>query len=151
MARFHAQLLQELKYDGFDRATGFKAEGDKQIRMFTVTSTIENGFVHVSEIAEWAESYLYELTLFPNGTFADQVDSTSQALGWYREHESKYRYGFSNTSSSWNAKQWDRNVRASHMFEMQQGDGAEDSGRSPPCTLRRMSVVGSEAQAVVSL
>jgi predicted phage terminase large subunit-like protein len=52
-----------------------------QIRMFTVTSTIENGFVHVPEIAEWAESYLYELTLFPKGTFADQVDSTSQALG----------------------------------------------------------------------
>lgn len=87
------QLLQELKYDGFDRAVGFKTEGDKQIRMFTVTSTIENGLVHVPEIAEWAESYLYELTLFPNGTFADQVDSTSQALGWYREHESKYRYG----------------------------------------------------------
>jgi predicted phage terminase large subunit-like protein len=87
------QLIQDLKYDGFERATAFKTEDDKQIRMFAVTSTIENGLVHVPEAAEWAESYLYELTLFPNGTFAEQVDSTSQALAWYREHASKYRYG----------------------------------------------------------
>jgi len=87
------QLLQDLKYEGFGRATAFKGEGDKQIRMFTATSTIENGFVLVPEIAEWAESYLYELTLFPNGRFDDQVDSTSQALGWYREHAAKSCYG----------------------------------------------------------
>src|SRR5581483_7730513 len=86
------QLLQDLKYEGFGRATAFKGEGDKQIRMFTATSTIENGFVLVPEIAEWAESYLYELTLFPNGRFDDQVDSTSQALGWYREHAAKSCY-----------------------------------------------------------
>jgi predicted phage terminase large subunit-like protein len=87
------QLLQDLKYDAFHPATAFKAEGDKQIRLFTVTSTIENGLVHVPEVAEWAELYLYELTLFPNGKFADQVDSTSQALAWYAEHAVRHRYG----------------------------------------------------------
>ena len=83
------QLLQDLKHDGFDRATAFKGEGDKVMRMFAVTSTIENGFVHVPETAEWVEPYLYELMVFPNGKFDDQVDSTSQALGWVRDGNTK--------------------------------------------------------------
>jgi predicted phage terminase large subunit-like protein len=87
------QLLQDLKNDGFDRATAFKSDGDKVMRMFAVTNTIENGFVHVPEIADWVEPYLYELMIFPNGKFDDQVDSTSQALLWFRDGYSKYRLG----------------------------------------------------------
>lgn len=79
------QLLQDLRNDGFDRATSFKTDGDKVMRMFAVTNTIETGFVHVPEVAAWVEPYLYELMVFPNGKFDDQVDSTSQALGWFRD------------------------------------------------------------------
>jgi predicted phage terminase large subunit-like protein len=79
------QLLQDLKHDGFDRATAFKAEGDKVMRMFNVTTTIENGFVHIPETSEWVEPYVYELTVFNRGRFDDQVDSTSQALAWFRD------------------------------------------------------------------
>ena len=41
---------------------------------------IKNGFVHIPADAHWLEEYLYEMTVFPNGKFDDQVDSTSQAL-----------------------------------------------------------------------
>ena len=61
------QLLQDLKNDGFDRATAFESIGDKEMRMFNVTSTIENGFVHIPETAEWVEPYLYELMVFRTG------------------------------------------------------------------------------------
>jgi predicted phage terminase large subunit-like protein len=85
------QLLQDLKNDGFDRATAFESEGDKAMRMFAVTNTIENGFVHVPETADWVEPYLYELMVFQNGKFDDQVDSTSQALEWVRNRYFNYR------------------------------------------------------------
>jgi predicted phage terminase large subunit-like protein len=79
------QLLQDLRHDGFDKATAFKSDGDKVMRMYAVTSTIENGFVHIPDSAGWLEPYLYELAVFPNGKYDDQVDSTSQALGWIRD------------------------------------------------------------------
>lgn len=79
------QLLQDLRHDGFSRVTAHKSIGDKTMRMFNVTTTIENGFVHLPQEAEWLGLYLYELTVFPNGKYDDQVDSTSQALGWIRD------------------------------------------------------------------
>ena len=87
------QLLQDLKHEGFTRATAHESTGDKVMRMFAVTSTIENGFVHLPENAEWLGLYLYELTVFPNGKYDDQVDSTSQALGWIRDRYAKNSYG----------------------------------------------------------
>jgi phage terminase large subunit-like protein len=38
------------------------------------------GFVHLPRDAYWLADYLHELTVFPNGRYDDQVDSTSQAL-----------------------------------------------------------------------
>ena len=87
------QLLQDLKHDGFDMVTAYKGDGDKVMRMFAVTSTIEDGFVHIPESAEWLGQYLFELIVFPNGKYDDQVDSTSQALGWIRDGYRKNRYG----------------------------------------------------------
>jgi len=37
------------------------------MRMHSVTSTIENGFVHLPEKAAWLAESLYELTSFPQG------------------------------------------------------------------------------------
>jgi predicted phage terminase large subunit-like protein len=87
------QLLQDLKHDGLSMVTSHKVAGDKVLRMLAVTSTIENGFVHIPEKAEWLEPYLYELTIFPNGRFDDQVDSTSQALAWMRDGYWNHRLG----------------------------------------------------------
>jgi hypothetical protein len=52
--------------------------------MHAASSTIENGFVHLPEQAEWLSAYLHELKTFPLGKNDDQVDSTSQALDWIR-------------------------------------------------------------------
>ena len=57
---------------------------DKIMRLHSVTSTIENGFVYLPERAEWLSTYIQELTTFPNGKFDDQADSTSQALDWVK-------------------------------------------------------------------
>ena len=43
--------------------TSYDPEGlDKVMRMNSVTSTIENGFVYLPEKAEWLASYIHELT-----------------------------------------------------------------------------------------
>ena len=55
------------------------------MRMHSVTSTIENGFVYIPDKAAWLGEYLHELTTFPKVKYYDQVDSTSQALDWLKQ------------------------------------------------------------------
>jgi predicted phage terminase large subunit-like protein len=75
------QLIQELVYEGMPvKAT--KPEVDKVMRMHAQTAAIENGFVYLPKEARWLAEYVNELTTFPLGKHDDQVDSTSQALGW---------------------------------------------------------------------
>jgi predicted phage terminase large subunit-like protein len=38
---------------------------DKIMRLYAVSSTMENGFVYLLEKAEWLPEYLHELTTFP--------------------------------------------------------------------------------------
>jgi predicted phage terminase large subunit-like protein len=76
------QLLQDLVRDGFTRATAVDPDRDKEMRMASQTAIIENGFVVVPEDVQWAREYVYEMEVFPNGKFDDQVDSTSQFLAW---------------------------------------------------------------------
>jgi hypothetical protein len=58
---------------------------DKTMRMHSVTTPIENGFVHLPDRAAWLGDYLHELASFPKGKYDDQADSTSQALDWYKQ------------------------------------------------------------------
>ena len=60
---------------------------DKIMRMHSVTSTMENAFVHLPDKAAWLGEYLHELTSFPKGKYDDQTDSTSQALDWFKRGE----------------------------------------------------------------
>ncbi|MBZ5501504.1 MAG: phage terminase large subunit, partial [Acidobacteriia bacterium] len=57
----------------------------KIMRMHSVTSTIENGFVVLPDKAPWLGEYLHELASFPKGKYDDQADSTSQALDWFKQ------------------------------------------------------------------
>jgi phage terminase large subunit-like protein len=41
-------------------------DGDKVMRLFAQTATIENGFVKLPEAAHWLPDYLAEFMLFPN-------------------------------------------------------------------------------------
>jgi predicted phage terminase large subunit-like protein len=79
-----AQLIQELIREGLPGVTRYEPNGDKIMRMHSVTSTIENGFVYLPDKADWLADYMHELTTFPKGKFDDQCDSTSQALDWLK-------------------------------------------------------------------
>ncbi len=100
------QLIQELIRDGVDGVTQYEPTLDKTMRMHSVTSTFENGFVYVPTEAVWLDDYLRELITFPASKHDDQADSTSQALDWaklnthiygvfeyYRQQELRWRLG----------------------------------------------------------
>jgi predicted phage terminase large subunit-like protein len=78
------QLIQELVSEGMQAVKRYEPAMDKTMRMNSVTSTIENGFVHLPEKAPWLGEYLHELATFPLGKYDDQADSTSQALDWFK-------------------------------------------------------------------
>ncbi len=82
------QLIQDLIADGVHCVKRIEPKMEKVLRMHSVTSTIENGFVHIPEQAPWLPEYLHEMMVFPNGKFDDQADSTSQALDWAKERRS---------------------------------------------------------------
>ena len=79
------QLIQELIGDGVHAIKRYEPTMNKIMRMHSVTSTIENGFVHLPEKAAWLKEYLHELATFPKGKNDDQADSTSQALDWFKQ------------------------------------------------------------------
>ena len=79
------QLIQDLIADRVHGVTRYQPKMEKIMRMHSVTSTIENGFLHIPEHAPWLAEYLHELAVFPRGRFDDQIDSTSQALDWFKE------------------------------------------------------------------
>ena len=58
------------------------AKMEKKIRMSTTSNLIENGQVYLPEKAPWLATY--EMATFNHGKHDDQVDSTSQALNWFK-------------------------------------------------------------------
>jgi predicted phage terminase large subunit-like protein len=78
------QLIQDLNADGVHTTTRYQPEANKVMRMYTASSMIENGFVHIPENAPWLPEYIHEMSVFDNGKYNDQVDSTSQALNWVK-------------------------------------------------------------------
>jgi predicted phage terminase large subunit-like protein len=84
------QLIQELIRDNVYGVTRYEPTMDKIMRLHSVTSTIENGFVYLPQEADWLSPYLHELTTFPNSKHDDQTDSTSQALDWAKAHHHTY-------------------------------------------------------------
>ncbi len=87
------QLIQELVADGMHSIQKYQSALDKTMRMHTVTSTIENGFVHLPDKAAWLGEYLHEIISFPKGRNDDQADSTSQALDWFKSSVMRGGYG----------------------------------------------------------
>ena len=78
-------LIQDLIRDGVAGVTRYEPTMDKIMRLHSVSSTIENGFVYLPEQADWLADYLHELTTFPSTKHDDQTDSTSQALDWVKD------------------------------------------------------------------
>lgn len=59
-------------------------QNSKEFRFDAVTPMWEAGEVLLPESALWLPDYERELLAFPNGSYDDQVDSTSQYLAWAR-------------------------------------------------------------------
>lgn len=66
-----------------------EAEGNKEFRFDAVTPMFEAGEVLFPQRAVWLADYENELLEFPNCAFKDQVDSTSQYLGWCKKKRAK--------------------------------------------------------------
>jgi predicted phage terminase large subunit-like protein len=77
-------ILQDLKQLGIP-LVAFRPEGDKVMRMSAQSAKIEGGLVYIPERAPWLDDFKTEVLQFPHGRYDDQVDSMSQALGWF-EH-----------------------------------------------------------------
>jgi predicted phage terminase large subunit-like protein len=80
------QLIQELQFAKCARIIPYKppAGADKIIRLHAQTAPFENGRVFLPKHAPWLADYINELTGFPGTRYADQVDSTTQALDYIR-------------------------------------------------------------------
>ena len=87
------QLIQELISEELHSVKKYESTMNKIMRMHSVTSTIENGFVHLPEKAFWLGEYLHELMTFPKGKNDDQADSTSQALDWFKNNSTYDGFG----------------------------------------------------------
>ena len=77
-------LIQELQRNTKIPVLPVKVDKDKVARAYAATPLIEAGKVYLPESAPWLYDYIEELSAFPNATFDDQVDSTTQALSWMR-------------------------------------------------------------------
>lgn len=78
------QLIQEFKNAGIYGVIAITPKGDKETRMALACILIEGGQVYIPTSAGWLGDYLRELAGFPHFGADDQVDSTSQALNWFR-------------------------------------------------------------------
>jgi predicted phage terminase large subunit-like protein len=81
------QLIQELIREGTCGVKRYEPKTEKILRMHAVTDAIENGFVYLPDQADWLDVYCRELAAFPNSKHDDQVDSTSQALNWFKQRD----------------------------------------------------------------
>jgi hypothetical protein len=73
-------LIQDLRSELSSIIGRKPLAGDKIMRMNAQTAHIANGAVFLPKEASWLADYEHELMMFPKGRYADQVDSTSQAL-----------------------------------------------------------------------
>ncbi|MBF0561725.1 MAG: phage terminase large subunit [Alphaproteobacteria bacterium] len=75
-------LVQEMRQQAPVRPILYPSRVDKEARLLAQAPKIEAGQVLLPREAPWLACYMTELLAFPNGSHDDQVDSTSQALGW---------------------------------------------------------------------
>ena len=118
------QLIQELLYDGLTSVKAVTSTGDKVMRMHAQTAAMENGFVYLPTTAPWLAEYLHELVTFPKSKFDDQVDSTSQALGWIKEFVNKPEPAM----LTWIRQEWEKR----HQRESPSRGAPPPSNKRPP-------------------
>jgi predicted phage terminase large subunit-like protein len=94
------QLIQSLKDDGVQRVVAYAPPpgSDKTMRLHAQTAVFEDGLVLLPKQAAWLGDYVAEITGFPGSRYADQVDSTTQALDYLQ----------TTARRSWSEVDWDK-------------------------------------------
>lgn len=82
-------LIQDLSQKTNYNIIGVKPEMDKQTRAQIHTGTFQAGRVFLPNDAPWLADYVTEMLGFPNAKHDDQVDSTTQFLGWIKQSDEK--------------------------------------------------------------
>jgi predicted phage terminase large subunit-like protein len=82
-------LIQHLKRSTTLSVFPINPTQEKMVRFSNEAPAIEAGNVFLPEVAPWLLDYEDEMTAAPNGVKDDQCDSTSQFLGYIREHGAK--------------------------------------------------------------
>ncbi len=75
-------LIQDVKESTTFNIVAILPEADKVTRASTCSPLVEDGKVFLKKGASWVDDYMEEMTVFPNTSHDDQVDSTSQFLNW---------------------------------------------------------------------
>jgi predicted phage terminase large subunit-like protein len=82
------QLIQELERALFGvKAYKPPSGADSTMRLHAQTIAFENGSVFLPKTAPWLDDYVNEIIGFPGTKHDDQVDSTTQALDYLRQHD----------------------------------------------------------------
>jgi predicted phage terminase large subunit-like protein len=77
-------LIQELKNSTALPVKPVKVDRDKVSRAYAVTPLCEAGRVYLPQGAPWLANFLDEHSSFDKGVHDDQVDTTTQALNYFR-------------------------------------------------------------------
>jgi predicted phage terminase large subunit-like protein len=86
------QLIQDLANEAHVQLTPYTppSGADKIMRLHSQTASFENGRILLPREAPWLHDYIAEITGFPGSRFADQVDSTTQALDYLRNNDDSF-------------------------------------------------------------
>ncbi len=102
-------MIQDLPGEGLHQLVPDTppAGADKIMRLHTQTAVFENGRVLLPREAPWLAEFVNELTGFPGSRYADQVDSTTQALDYL---QTAYR-------NDWMSRvDWDALLREERLY-----------------------------------
>ncbi|NSM56285.1 phage terminase large subunit [Wolbachia endosymbiont of Atemnus politus] len=83
------QLVQELKANSDLPIIEIVPHEDKLARFHQIVPIIESGKVFLPHQAIWLNDFEYEILMFPETHYNDQVDSTIQYLQWMRNSTSR--------------------------------------------------------------
>lgn len=82
-------LIQDIKRTCPYRIIPQKPKLDKITRFASVVPMFQNGTVILPKSASWMQSFLSEITKFPNSKHDDIIDSISQFLCFMKEQKQK--------------------------------------------------------------
>lgn len=89
------QLVQQLRRDGRHRnVLACKlGVGNKEARLIEQSARLTSGQFVIPKQTDWYRDLRQEFRAFPNGTYADQVDSVSQFVAWVTSRRGAFRTG----------------------------------------------------------